>query len=159
MKMRMSIGTGTMRAMVLLAVAALVLALVASAADAKGREAGKDKGRKAPVVTYVFKGTVASISEGSVTVDVEKGNKFAKVYAGDQVELAVNEATKLRKDDAPVLLSDLSQGDEIVVKARELKGATSFTARMLVAQTPEAEEEPIEPAPTEPAPVESEPVV
>lgn len=79
-------------------------------------------------------------------------------HTGGPVEFAVSDNTRLRKDDERALLSDLAQGDEVVVKVRAPRDATSFTARMLVAQTPEVEEEPIEPAPTEPAPVESEPV-
>lgn len=122
-------------------VVALMLAMVAGVAEAKGRPAGKGKPaqKKVPVVTYVFKGEVASVSEGTAAVDVAKGNKFARTHFGRQVEFAVNGATKVVKDDVRVSLADLAAGDSVVVQSRAPKtGAGSFTARMVVAETPPA---------------------
>jgi hypothetical protein len=130
---------------ILLVVASLVAAMFAGVAEAKGRPAGKSKPaqKKDPVVTYVFKGDVTSVSESSVVVDVEKGNKFARSYAGEQVEFAVVESTKVVKDDVEVSLSEVAIGDEALVQLRAPKsGAADFTARKVVVETPEVEEEP-----------------
>jgi hypothetical protein len=135
--------------MVFVLVASLMLAMVAGVADAKGRPAGKGKPaqKKNPVVTYVFKGEVVSADADSVVVSVEKGNKFAKSYAGQQVDFAANGATRVVEDDVKTVVSDLDAGDRVLVQLRAPKsGASDFTARMIVAESPVVEE---------PAPVES----
>ena len=117
--------------------AMLLVAMVAGVAQAKGKPVGKGGGKhKNPVVTYVFKGDLASVNDGSLTVNVKRGNKFAKPFAGQQVEFSVSDSTKIVKDDAPATLTDLSSGDKVVVQSRAPKnGATSFAARMIVAES------------------------
>lgn len=123
----------------------MLVAAVSGTALAKGKPAGKGKPaqKKNPVVTYVSKGEVAAVSDGSLVMDVEKGNKFARGFAGQQVEFVVTDATKVEKDDVPVTLAELAAGDEVLVQSRAPKnGAESFTARKVVAETPAVEEEP-----------------
>ena len=126
------------RAMILVALAALFAALTAGTAAAKGKPDGVGKPpKKDPVVTYVFKGEVASVDGDSVAVGVEKGNSFARPYAGQQVDFSVNEGTKIVEDDVRTVLSDLDAGDSALVQVRAPKsGAASFTARMVVAESP-----------------------
>lgn len=138
--------SGIRRTVLLVLGLMLVVATAAGTADARSQKAKAAKGKKPPVV-YVFKGEVAEVGEDSVTVSVEKGNKFARAFADEQVEFAVAESTKVIEDDARASLAELDAGDEVVVRSRAERGATSFAANMVVAQTPEVtEEEPAEPA-------------
>ncbi|HET7481081.1 MAG TPA: hypothetical protein VFJ72_16370 [Rubrobacteraceae bacterium] len=130
------------KTMALVLVVALMVAMFAGIAEAKGRPAGKgkpaDKGN--PVVTYVFKGDVASVQDGSVTVDVQRANKFAQSYVGQQVEISVSDSTRIVKDDAPATLTDLVRGDKVVVQSRAPRlGAESFTASGIVAESAAAQ--------------------
>lgn len=140
-----------------LAAAFMFASVGGGVAEAKGKPASPGKkAKKQPTVAYVFKGEVAAVDADSVIVQVEKGNKFARGYVGQELDAAVDGATKINKDDARATLADLEAGDGVVVKARELKGATTFTARIVNAESPVVEEEPApeestEPAPTEPA--------
>jgi hypothetical protein len=47
--------------------------------------------------------------------------------------------TKIELDGAKATLTDLESGDLVTVQAKERKGATSFTARMVDAETPPAD--------------------
>ena len=111
-------------------------------AQAKGKPAdkGKSGGKGNPAVTYVFQGKVSSVDEDSVAVSVEKGNSFAKPYAGKDVDFSVNEeSTKVVEDDEEATLSDLDADDRALVQVKAPKGSTSdFTARMVVAESPVA---------------------
>jgi preprotein translocase subunit YajC len=134
------------KATLLMLVAALLVALTAGTAAAKGKPAYKgSKGKGPAVVTYVFEGTVAEVGEGSLLVDVEKGNKAARPFAGQQVRFAGTEATKVELNEEEATLSDLQAGDEVVVQSKAKKGATSFEARVVSVERPE--------------PVEAEPVL
>ena len=146
---------------VLLLAATLALAMTAGVAQAKGKPAGKGQPtqkKEAPTVAYVFEGRVASVSvdevngNGTVTVEVTEGNKFANSYlsylesqGGTTQEVTFNvdtegdDATKITKDDAAATLGEIASGDEVVVKDRASKGATSFTANIIVAKMPVVE--------------------
>ena len=139
---------------VLVLAATLTLAMTAGVAQAKGKPAGKGQPsqKKTPAVAYVFEGDVASVSvdelNGTVTVNVTEANRFASAYLQSQggttqvtlnVDTEGEDATKITKDDAGATLGDIAIGDGIVVKDRASKGATSFTADMIVAETPIAE--------------------
>ncbi len=118
-----------------------MLTLVAGLAQAKGKpvDKGKSGGKGKPDVTYVFHGKVSSVAEESVTVSVEKGNSFAKSYAGKDVDFSKNESTKVVEDDEEAALSDLDADDRVMVQVRAPKGSTpDFTARMIVAESPVA---------------------
>ncbi len=133
---------------VLVLAATLALTMTAGVAHAKGKPAGAGKPaqKKVPTVAYVFEGTVASVDQlnGTVTVEVQEANKFANSYLESQgttqvtlnVDTEGEDATKIRRDDAGATLEDIALGDEIVVKERTTKGATSFTADIIVANTP-----------------------
>ncbi len=124
-----------MRKLAILALmASLMLVMTAGVAAAKGKPATK----KVQTVGYVFEGTVASVDDNAVTVDVQNGNYFAKPFFGQQVTFATTAKTKIRLDNAKTSLSQLEAGDLVVVKAKAPKGATSFTADVLSATTPPA---------------------
>ncbi len=122
--------------------------MTAGVAQAKGKPAGAGKPvqKKVPTVAYVFEGDVASVDalNGTVTVEVQEANKFANSYLESQgttqvtlnVDTEGEDATKIRRDDAGATLEDIALGDEIVLKDRTTKGATSFTADIIVANTP-----------------------
>jgi hypothetical protein len=133
---------------VLLLAATLALTMTAGVAQAKGKPAGKGQPtqKKVPTVAYVFEGTVASVDElnATVTVEVQEANKFGNSYLQSQgttqVTVKVNPtATKIIKNDARATLGEIASGDEIVVKDRAIKGATSFIADMIVANSPVVE--------------------
>jgi hypothetical protein len=137
------------KATILALVMALVVALMAGTAVAKGKPTGKgSKARGPAVVTYVFKGTVASVAEdgGSVAVEVTGGNKAGRQAAAGQQQpmtFAVTDATKVELNDAPATVPELQPGDQVVVQSKAKKGATSFAARAVSAERPEpAESEP-----------------
>jgi hypothetical protein len=122
-------------------VAVLTVAMTAGVAHAKGKPAGKEKPtqKKDLVVTYVFKGEVASIGADSALVSVEKGNKFARSYSGQQVDFAVDGNTKIVEDDVEASLSDLEAGDRAVVHLKAPKsGVASFVATKIIAESPQA---------------------
>ncbi len=126
---------------VLVLAATLALTMTAGMAQAKGKPDGTGKppgtGKPDPVVTYIFKGEVLSVDTDSVAVSVEKGNKFAKSYAGQQVDFSVDENTKIVEDDVKTVLSDLDVGDRALVQLRAPKsGASSFVASKIVAESP-----------------------
>ncbi len=131
-------GIAVRRLIILVALAALVVALTSATAAAKGKPDRVCKPpKKDPVVTYVFKGEVASVDEDSVVVGVEKGNNFARPYAGQQVDFSADGSTKIVEDDLRTALSDLDVGDRALVQARAPKsGAEGFAARMVVAESP-----------------------
>ncbi len=121
-----------MRKFFVLALAAmLALTVSAGVAQAKGKPAVK----KAPQITYVFEGTIASVdgTAGTVTVDVSEANNAARSFVGGQVSFAVSGATKIKLDEAKVPLAELEAGDTVVVQAKAPAGATSFAARIISA--------------------------
>ena len=118
-------------------VGALMLALVggtAVAAPGKGKGGTKDK-----VITYTLFGTVTAVGEGSVTVDVEKGNKAARMkFVGQEpATFAVDSGTKIERNDEDALLTDVQVGDEVKIQSKAPASATTFTARQLHAEGPE----------------------
>lgn len=121
----------------LVGVLAVVLAAGAAvAAPGKGKEgtAKKDK-----VVTYTLFGTVTAVGEDSVTVDVEKGNKAARVkFVGQEpATFAVGSETKIERNDEEAVLADIQVGDEAKIQSKAPASATTFTARQLQAEGPE----------------------
>lgn len=131
-----------MKRMAILAlVAALVVALTAGVAVAKPGK-GKGKGakgpKKAPPVVYVFQGTIDSVDEvnGAVTVKVKQANKAARSFVDKAVPFKIESTTKISLDDNKALISDLRAEDAVVVQSKAAKGATSFTANIVNAQSP-----------------------
>lgn len=130
----------------------LAVALAAGAAVAapgKGKGGTKDK-----VVTYSLFGTVKAVGEDSVTVDVEKGNKAARVKLVGQepATFAVDSETKIERNDEDAALTDVQVGDEVKIQSKAPASATTFTARQLQAGPSPS---PI-PAPPIPAPSRSD---
>jgi uncharacterized protein YjdB len=132
------------KAMILMTVAALMVALMAGTAAAKQNGKGQGNSGKAPaLVTYNFKGTVEEVSEGgtSITVDVTDGNKAARAHLGSQT-FNVTSETKINVDDQEgAALEEIGEGYSVVVQSKAEKNATSFDARVISAEAPEVEEE------------------
>ena len=123
--------------LVFVLVAALMVAMTAGMAQAKGKPA-KQPPKKVPTVSYVFQGEVVSVDADSVLVSVEGGNSFAKPFFGKQLDVAVNAQTKIVEDDTKATLSDLDAGDAVTIKSTAPRDAQSFTANMAVATSPTA---------------------
>lgn len=152
-----------MRRVVIFAVImALVVASVGGAALAKGQGHGKGQGQESgkghgkgkgqgrgkgsdKLATFNFKGTVVAVGQDSLVLDVEKGNKKARPFVGQQMTFAVNEATKVERDDVPVSVTELSSGEDVHVQSKAARDATEFTARVVSAETKVDEPETTEP--------------
>jgi hypothetical protein len=126
--------TGLRRTVLLVMALLLVVATAAGTADARSPKAKPAKAKK-PVI-YVFKGEIAEVGEGSVTVSVEKGNKFARSFAGDQGEFAVSRSTKVVKDDIRVSPAERTAGDEVVVGSRGETFSPQFLGALPCARCP-----------------------
>ena len=133
-----------MRKFFVLALAA-TLALTMTAGMAQAKEGGEGP-KSNKLVTYNFQGTIASVDEATrtVVVNVEEANKAARYSLGEQVvgrqvSFAATAETKIELDDAQATLAELHSGNLVTVQAKEPKGATSFTARVIDAQTPPAD--------------------
>ena len=134
------------KTIILAAVMALLVALVAGSAMAKGKGGGKGNpgGNGPALVTYNFVGTVLAVAEdgSSITVDVTDGNKAARQHLGSRT-FNVTSETKINLDDQEgAALDQIGEGYPVVVQSRAAKAATSFDARVISAESPEAEEEP-----------------
>ncbi len=118
------------KAMILMAVAALMVALVAGTAAAK--QSGKDR------ATYNFKGTVEEVAaDGSyVVVDVTDGNRRAREHLGTQ-QFGVTSNTKIEVNEEDAELSALAAGDEVKVQSKAPKDATEFVARNISVEVEE----------------------
>ncbi len=84
------------------------------------------------------------MGEGSVTVDVEKGNRAArgKFVGQEPATFAVNSATKIERNDEDAGLTDVQVGDEVKIQSKAPASATTFTARQLQAEGPEPAPDP-----------------
>jgi len=123
---------------VLIAVGVAAAVIPAAVSDAKTPERPEAKTPKTHAVTYIFKGTY---SGGMVTVT--KGNKHVKRAGLVGTEVAFNfSETRVKvadtNGDGTRDLTDVSDGDRVVVKARlprKAPGSGPFAARKLVDQT------------------------
>jgi hypothetical protein len=127
-------------------IGALVLGLVAGTA---GATPGKGKGQGPRAITYLFHGTVTTVTQAStdpttgtptpasVTVDVKQGNNAAKKYVGQEVPFNVDSSTKIEvngKENAT--LSDIQPGDTVMVQVKQSQNtSSSLTARQLQVQS------------------------
>jgi hypothetical protein len=104
--------------------------------------------------TYGFKGTVAQDGADGrpFEVRVEKANDDARSLVGKNVKVKVSSGTAIYRDgatadgegsdvdsDLDAKLSDLKQGDEVLVQAKAPKNATSFTASLISADAFDAD--------------------
>jgi type 1 fimbria pilin len=121
------------RAMILMAVAALMVALMAGTAAAK--QNGKNR------VTYNFRGTLQEVAaDGSyVVVDVSDGNKRARGHLGVQ-QFGVTTDTKIEVNGQKADLSALVVGEQVKVQSKAAKDAQQFGARKISVEF-ETEEE------------------
>jgi hypothetical protein len=138
---------------ILALVGALVVAMTAGTAVAKPDKA---KGPKKPkTVTYVFHGTVETVTlgtdsptgetvgSGSVTVDVKKGNKAARTFVAAHSAsqtFEVDSDTKIEVNGEDATLTDVQVGDEVKVQVKAPASDTSLTARQLQVEDESAED-------------------
>lgn len=100
----------------------------------QGEESGQGQGRGQgrggfDESTFNFKGTVVSTSSDAVVVAVEDGNKKARAFEGQQVSFAVNESTRVERDDTTIAVTELVPDEEVRVQSKAPRDATEFTAR------------------------------
>jgi hypothetical protein len=105
---------------------------------------GHDKAKHNPTVTYVFKGSVASVDDaaGTAVVNVAKVNRHAASTGGLTITFDLTKAKITVADvnaDHVAGLADVTAGDRVLVQARlprrspDLSGTVA--ARKLVDQT------------------------
>lgn len=113
--------------------------------SAKGKSKGKKKGHaNKGMKTYVFRGTVASLSGNVVAVDVTKGNSRGKKYADqDPTTTQSFDLTSARivghdaDGNGKRELADLTEGQPVVIQVKTRTAPTGtdpWTARKLVIQ-------------------------
>ncbi len=139
------------RTLVLSLVSILVMTLLAGPALAGGKAKAKGKTKACrSTVTYVLEGPALAVdtATGSVTMTVAGSNKHAAWFAGQDVTVTADAATKVVRDDVKVTLADLAADDELAVKIRGCKGidpaTLSLVARHIDAVSPLVEETPVE---------------
>jgi hypothetical protein len=134
-----------------LAAAALAVpvAAVAKPGGGHGHERVGGKAKKAKTVTFVFKGTFTAPG----TIDVVAGNRHARKggFVGEAVTFDLANAKFVVADtnaDGALDVTDVKDGDRVLVQARVAKGTTyeadgaAVVARKLVDKTnPAAAEE------------------
>jgi hypothetical protein len=126
------------KAVLLVAVAALMVALVAGTAAAKNGE---------KVKTFNFKGTAVSEDGSSISVEVSDDNRLGReaaeaheeAHPGEPMVFAVDDdTTRVEIDDAPASLAEVVAADgEVRVKSKALEGSDTFVARKVTVETDE----------------------
>jgi hypothetical protein len=130
------------KAMILMALTALLVALVAGGATAKGKGSGKGP-KQQREITYVFEGNLTSVDPdaGTFTVAVEEGNKAARAYLGEQTFTTEEGYTKVEVDEVEGMdLADLVVGQRVSVQTKASTPESIFVARRVSAETAEVEE-------------------
>ena len=104
----------------LVCAALTVSTAVAAPPPGKGKPPTTGEGCK-PKVTVVLKGTLASVSAGSLGVTVTRSNRWGKAYAtAGTASVTVNDDTKVRRNGKKTV-GDLVVGDRVLVQARTCK--------------------------------------
>ena len=121
------LATDVRKAVILVVLATMLVAMLAGTAAAKG--AVKNK-------TYNFKGTVTAVAEdgSSVSVEVTGGNKRAREAAEGQEQpmvFPVSENTKVEIDEQDAAVTDIAVGDPVQVQSKAPAGADEFPARKI----------------------------
>jgi hypothetical protein len=110
--------------LVALAVAMLsVSAAVAAPPDGKGKPPTKGEGCK-PKVTVVLKGTLDSVSSGSLSMKVNRANRWGRAWAtAGSASVTLDQKTKVRGNGMKTVadLAKLEAGDRVLVQARVCK--------------------------------------
>lgn len=74
-----------------------------------------------PKVTVVLRGTLTTSGTGSLGMDVDHGNRWARAYTSlGTATVVVDDSTKVRRNGKK-LLGDLAVGDRLLVQARACK--------------------------------------
>ena len=107
-------------AVVLGAVALGVSSAAAAPPPGKGKPATTSATCR-PKVTVVLKGTLTSSNAGSLGMDVNHGNRWARAYTTlGTATLIVDDSTKIRRNGKKQV-TDLAVGDRLLVQARACK--------------------------------------
>lgn len=116
----------------------------ANKSTAKNQATDNGGGKEDQDISYVFKGTIAQNgADGSpLEVKVEKANDAARSFVGKTLKFNVSSNTESYLDNAGVesskldaKLSDLKAGYNVVIQSKAPKNATSFTARLISAES------------------------
>ena len=76
-----------------------------------------------------FAGSVVSLGQGSLTVEVDRTGIRDAYLAGRRIDVAVDQNTKIMRDGKPIQLSDLVLGEHVAVQADAV--AHRFTATLI----------------------------
>jgi hypothetical protein len=110
--------------LVALAVSMLsVSAAVAAPPTGKGKPPTKGEGCK-PKVTVVLKGTLDSVSSGSLAMKVNRANRWGRAWANaGSASVTLDQKTKVRGNGMKSVedLAKLKSGDRVLVQARVCK--------------------------------------
>ena len=100
-----------------------VSAAIAAPPPGKGKPVATGPGCK-PKVTVVLKGRLESASATSLSVDVSRGNRWARAYveATQPTAVVVDQKTKVRRNGNKALAAALVADDWVLVQARACKG-------------------------------------
>ena len=116
------------RAYVLLAVCCAMIELTGAVAAAQTAATPKTP----PAV-----GTIKNISGTTITLTTDAGSELQITLSGDVKYLRVSPESKSLKDAVPIQLSDLQQGDRILVRGTLGNTAASFVASTVIAMKKE----------------------
>ena len=112
-----------------LVVLALATALVpSSVALAQGKPPPTGDNCR-PKVSFILKGTLTSLGDGSFHMDVLKANRHGRAFLGDH-EITVNDRTKFRRM-GHATMADLVAGDRLKVQVRGCKRGDPATMELL----------------------------
>jgi len=87
----------------------------------------------APAKTPPAVGTIKSISGATITLATDSGSELKITLSGDVKYLRVSPESKSLKDAVPIQVSDLQEGDRILVRGTPGDTATSFVASTVIA--------------------------
>jgi hypothetical protein len=115
----------------------LFVGLLAASVGASAAIAAPPPGKGKPVVgpgckpqvTVVLRGTVASASASTLTVNVTRGNRWARAYVtAGSASVTVDTKTKVRRNGNKTLAAELVPGDWVLVQARTCKADLAANA-------------------------------
>jgi len=86
-----------------------------------------------PAKTPPAVGTIKSISGTTITLATDSGSELKITLSGDVKYLRVSPESKSLKDAVPIQLSDLQEGDRILVRGTPGENATNFVASTVIA--------------------------
>ena len=126
----------------LIVVLAVALAIPTSVAFAKGTPS-QTRGKSAPKVMYVLKGTLSSFvaasstADGSISITVSHSNYHGRLLKGDTLNFAVASNTRITFANGTTALPDGAKG-MVKFRAPMLRGASEATLAATLPSTAKA---------------------